>query len=161
MKRIYRLSVPVVLMVALAGCHQGMNASTTIQGETGNGSQLEAGDIEIEAVTIVAGERGQVGALSAVVVNSGNTADRLESVLIEGRPAALNPDGIDLPAQKSVNVSSEGEMTAQAPLGDARPGQYVQVTFRFAKSGDAESPVLIVPPVGYYESVAPKAPSQP
>lgn len=159
MKSIFRLSIPVVLVVALAGCHQGPNASTTTQDETGNGIAMVAGELQMESVTIVAGKQGKLGALSAVVVNTGSAADRLDSIFIGDKPARLDPDGIEIGPQSSVAIATGRELSAQAPLGSAKPGEFVEVTFQFANSGSATEQVLIVPPVGYYETVAPKAPT--
>lgn len=159
MKRIYRLSIPVVLVAALSGCYQGQNANTTIQDETGNGIAMVAGDMEMESVTIVADDEGTFGTVSADVVNSGVVADRLEAILVNGQEAALDPEGIEIAPQTGVSVEPNGDLRAEVPLGSARPGEFVEVTFRFAASGDASDLVLIVPPVGYYESVAPQAPS--
>ena len=158
MKRIYLLPLPLVLAAALTGCHQGFNAATTVQDETGNGIELQAGDLQIEAVTIVAGEAGRAGSVTAVIVNNGTEADELRSITVEGKPADISPANAELAAQSSVSVRTGGDVTADVPLGQAVAGEFVEVTFVFANNGEATDDVLIVPPTGYYSSAAPAAP---
>ena len=158
MKRIYALSIPLLLAATLTGCTQGMIANTTMQGETGNGVKMAAGDIQIESVTIVAGEDGSgVGAISAVLVNGSDQADVLQSISVGGREATLTPAPVPVGPGESVAIASQSQVRAQADL-DAVAGDFVEVSFEFGVNGAATHEVLVVPPVGYYEPFAPLGP---
>jgi hypothetical protein len=157
-KKIYLLPLPLVLVAALSGCYQGQGAATGLQDETGNGIEMRAGDLQVESVTVVAGELGQAGSVTAVIVNSGTTPDTLRSITVDGKPAVVAPADTRIEPQSSVTVRTGGDVAALVPLGQRVAGEFVDVTFLFTSSGEASDQVLIVPPIGYYSSVAPALP---
>ena len=157
MKKVYLLPMSLLLAGALAGCHQGMNASTTIQDETGNGIVMFAGDLRVASTTVIADAEGVgIGSVSAVVANAlGAEPDELLAIRVDGEEAVLEPaEPVDIAPGRSVAVSTTGDVTAAVPLNEP-PGVFVDVEFVFASSGIASDRVIIVPPVGYYESAAP------
>ncbi len=162
MKKTIAVSLLVVLAAGLTGCSQGKDANTTIQGETGSGTKLTAGLVEVEALTIVASEDGSTGAVSGVIVNSGAEADSLERISVDGTPATLKPASAPLPPGLSVKVESGSAVSAEVPL-EAAAGTYVDVALDFANSGRVNGNVLVVPPVSFYEPAAPagSAPATP
>jgi hypothetical protein len=158
-KRIHLLPVGLLLVGALAGCHQGQNANTTIQGETGNGAGAEVGALQVAAARVVAGQQDGTAALTATVLNAGAEADALEGAAIAGSAAVLLPDPIELPPGARVAIGTTRDQRVQFSGLQARAGQFVDLTLQFARGGDVEVQVLIVPPVGFYEPYAPDADS--
>ncbi len=155
MKRIYLLPLPVLMAAALAGCHSGQDANTTMQDETGNGIKMEAGAMQVASVTIVAGDEGSgVGAVSAVLVNNGMEPEELVSITVAGDEAELTPGEVVVEAGSSVPIASNAEVQAEVPL-DALAGEFVEVAFLFGSAGVASDDVLVVPAIGYYEPYAP------
>jgi hypothetical protein len=154
-KRTYLLPVAVLLSGALAGCGQGMNANTTIQGETGNGIVIVAGDMTVASATIVAGDEGSGrGAVSAVIVSAASDTETLEAVIVDGVDAELAPAEVTIEPGESVSVSTLGDVQAEVDL-DVPAGAFVDVQFLFSSSGIAAERVLVVPPIGFYEDFAP------
>jgi hypothetical protein len=158
-KRTYLLPAAVALGLALTGCGQSVTANstanTTAQSETGNGITMVAGDIEVESVTIVAGDEGSGrGAVSAVVVNGSDQLEALESITVDGVEATLLPATVPIEPGTSVPIATNSTVRAEVDF-DAEAGQFVEVAFLFSESGVARDQVLIVPPIGYYEDFAP------
>lgn len=155
MKRIHLLPAAVLVVAGLTGCHQGQNANTTVQGETGNGVLLAVGPLEVAGTRIVAGEREGSGAMTATIVNAGADADVLESVSVDGVEGVLAPGAIEVAAGQTAAIGTPKANQVQFTGLPAAAGQWVEVTLRFAKSGDATGQVLVVPPLGFYEPFAP------
>lgn len=144
------------LVGSLGGCFQGPNASTSTQQESGNGSVIEVGPITMQAVTVVAGNTGSGAAtLTATMVNADGPLDRLEAVEIDGRPGQLEPTPIEAPAGGSAKIGESGDGVVIFAGVSKAAGEYADVTFTFAQAGEVTAPVLIVPPVGFYEGAAP------
>lgn len=159
MKRTYLLPASVALALMLAGCGQSVTANstanTTAQRETGNGITMVAGAIEVESVTIVAGDDGSGrGAVSAVVVNGSDQVELLVSITVAGVEATLTPAEVPIAPGTAVPIASNGVVRAEVDL-DVEAGDFVEVAFAFSDSGIASDQVLIVPPIGYYEDFAP------
>ena len=88
-------STLAALTLTLTGCYNGSNASTNMQSVqlTGNGVQVQAGDIRAENLTLVAGPGGSASAtLIMRVTNQELEADNLLAALIDGVPAFITGD---------------------------------------------------------------------
>lgn len=154
------LAVPAAIAIALSlgGCYQGMNANTTVQGETTNGIKLEAEDITIVAATVIAGNAGTgKAAVTAGVVNVdpvGET-DTLTRIEVDGTRAVMEPRTVDIDPGGRIQIGAEGDVLAEVRGLRAQPGEYVTISFTFEKSGTASGETLVVPPAGYYLQDAP------
>lgn len=159
------LLVSVPLLVApltLAGCFNGPGATTTMQSgqATGNGVQAQAGLVRIENATLVTGPEGSSSAtLMMRIVNQGPESDRLLAATIGGVRATITGESVDLPPGTSIPFAYESDLYVNSYEFDAPPSAFVDVTLIFEKAGDATMQVLTVPPMSFYEGIAPNPPA--
>lgn len=163
-KRIHVAAVAalVLLSPALAGCFNGLGATTTMQAtmNSGNGVAAQAGAIHIENATLVLGPEGSRSAtLTTRIVNTGPVADRLVYATIDGAPADITAGGTDLAPGASISFGFDSEHWINAYGIDVATSVYVPVELGFAEAGLVSMSVLSVPPVGYYEGIAPNPPT--
>lgn len=158
-----RLAALLVLApLALAGCFNGPGATTTMQAgqATGNGVQAQAGLLRVENATLVTGPEGSNSAtLMMRIVNQGVESDRLLAATIDGVRASITGDSVDLPPGSSIPFAYESGLWVNSYAFEAEPSAFVNVTLVFEKAGDAELQVLTVPPMSYYEGIAPNPPA--
>jgi hypothetical protein len=123
---------------------------------TGNGVQVQVGDIRAENLTLVLGPEGTSSAtLIARIVNGGPQPDALLSVLIGGIPAAITSDEVLLDPGASIGFGFDADLWINAYQFDAAVSTYVPVALQFAEAGIVEADVLTVPPTGIYEGIVP------
>lgn len=165
-KRIAAAVLALAMVPLLSGCWQGFGASTTMQNSmnSGNGTQVMVGELRVENATVVKGDDGAAQLIMSVF-NRGPEADSLIGVVINGQPvdlsglatASVEPGGF-----LTFGYDSEGQPPAGylvvAPL-DIDTGSYTSVSLAFATSGVTEFESVVVPPVGYYEGLAPASTS--
>jgi hypothetical protein len=172
LKATVTVALAAVAALTLSGCFNGFQATTNIQNtmSTGNGVQAQVGAVRIENATLVRGE-GSAVTLIMTIVNVGTEADALGAVSIAGQqavvsdgtapigpvevaPGAAVPFGYGqqgAPASRWVNA-----YTVEIPASG-----FVPVQVFMERAGLAELEVLTVPPVGYYEGIAPQPPTAP
>jgi hypothetical protein len=155
----------VLLVVpATTGCFSGLKATTTMQAtmNSGNGVDATQPPIHIEAATLVLGPEGsKSGTLTTRLVNTGLEADRLTYATINGAIANITEGAGDLPAGGSVSFGFESDAWINAYELDVPVATYVPVELGFEKAGLVKMSVLAVPPVGYYEGIAPNPATAP
>ena len=148
--------------LALTGCFNGPGAATNVQSAqlTGNGVQLQAGNIRAENLTLVLGPEGSASAtLIARIVNGDPEPDALLSVLIDGVPAYITGDEVALESGASIGFGFDSDLWINAYRFDAPVSTYVPVTMQFEEAGIAEVEVLVVPPTGIYQGIEPVPPA--
>lgn len=171
MKRTHAAALVALLLVgspALAGCFNGPRATTTVQAtmNTGNGVEATQGAIQIENATIVVGPEGaNSGTLIMRVVNAGAEPDALTYVTINGVPAQINDPAVpgetrvDIGPGQSVPFGYEAARWINTYDLQVEPSSWVPVELGFEKAGLITFNALTVPPVGYYEGIAPNPPT--
>lgn len=148
-----------VSLVALTGCFNGPNATTTTQAgmNTGNGVQAQQGDIRIENATVVKSLDGSEATLLVRLVNEAPATDVLTFASVNGQPAELiipgAAEGIELLPGSSTSFGWESDLRIDVGALDAEVSTYVPVELGFATAGLASMSVLVVPQSGYYENV--------
>jgi hypothetical protein len=163
-KRTYALAVASLLVVvapALTGCFSGKAATTNVQAtmNSGNGVSAQAGTIKIENATLVMGPDGSKAAtLATRLVNIGPDKDVLVYATINGQPATITGDKVDLGPGSSTPFGFEAERWINVYAIDKAVSTYVPVELGFRNAGLVKLSVLSVPPVGYYEGIAPNPP---
>ncbi|PSM44421.1 DUF461 domain-containing protein [Streptomyces dioscori] len=151
-------------IASLAACGAG-NKAQTLEIKPDNAA-VTVGQIKIQnAVVITQAELESTGpaAVSATLFNSGDTAQTLESVKVEGigQAAELKPakgsGKLTVPAGGSLILGGKGNASAVLESsreafadGDAQP-----VTFTFSKTGDVKLEAFVVPGHGYYAEWGP------
>ena len=115
---------------------------------------MRAGDVWVEALTVVAGDEGSVRArLIGTLVNAGGAAETLEQVSVAGNRAVLAPDPIEIPAGSTVRMGNDALVPVfGAPI---EAGTYVPVVLTFGSAGIVEADVLVVPPTNFYDGFGP------
>jgi hypothetical protein len=135
---------------------------TTVQSEdlTGDGVQAKAGNIRAENLLLVRGPEGSSSAtLATRIVNGDPEADRLLGVQIDGLPAYVTGDTVEILPGESVGFGYASELWINSYEFTASESSYVPVALQFERSGIARVDVLVVPPVGYYEGIEPVPPA--
>lgn len=155
-------AIALLASLSLAGCFNGPNATTTMQAgqSTGNGVQAQAGLLRVENATLVTGPEGSRSAtLMMRIVNQGTETDRLLAATIDGVRASITGDAVELPPGASISFAYESDLWVNSYEFDAEPSAFVDVTLVFEKSGDTALQVLSVPPLSFYEGIAPNPPA--
>ena len=93
------------------------------------------------------------------MTNQDLEAANLLAALIDGVPAFITGDVVELLPNQSVGFGCESERWINSYDFDASPNTYVPVALQFERSGIAEANVLVVPPTGYYEGIEPVPPA--
>lgn len=170
--RILFAAMATAVALSLSGCFNGFQASTNTQNtmSTGNGVQAQVGDVRIENATLIRGE-GTTVTLIMTIVNVGGQPDSLADVAIAGERAVIT-DGAN--AIGPVEVAAG----AAVPFGYGQDGAgvsrwvnaytveipdsgFVPVQIFMEKAGLVELQALTVPPVGFYDGIAPQPPTAP
>jgi hypothetical protein len=151
----------VLLAPGLAGCFSGEKATTNQQAtmNSGNGVAAQLGPIHIENATLVLGPEGSKSAtLTTRIVNTGPTGDVLVFATINGQAASITADKVPLDPGASISFGFDSEHWINAYAFEAPVSTYVPVELGFQNAGLINLSLLTVPPVGYYEGIAPNPP---
>lgn len=146
----------------LTGCFNGQGAMTTVQSDdlTGNGVQAQVGNIRAENLVLVLGPEGSSSAtLATRIVNADPDADRLLGVQIDGLPAYVTGDIVELQPGASVGFGFEADLWINSYDFAPAPSTYVPVALQFERAGIARVDVLVVPPAGDYVGIEPVPPA--
>jgi len=159
---------------ALSACAAGSNAQT-LEVKPDN-AETHVGDIKLQNVVVItqptpeaSGETTGPAAISATVFNSGDKAQTLDSVSIDGGGSAqITPakgkGKVTVPAHGSIVLGGKGNASAAvSELGaSVRNGNAQKVTFTFSTTGDVSLRAFVVPADSYYTQWGPSAvPSAP
>jgi len=158
------IAIVVVSSAALAGCWNGPSSTTMMQAtmNSGNGVQATVGNIKVENATLVAGPEGTTtGTLTLRIVNTGQTPDSLVYTVIENGPAYVTPGSETFAPNASVSFGFDSKDWINTYTLKAAAGTYVPVELGFKEAGLVKISVLIVPPTGYYEGIAPNPATMP
>jgi len=170
-KRTRLVAAGALLLLVLpttTGCWNGPRATTTVQASmnTGNGVEARQGTIDIENATLVLGPEGSKSATLVMrLVNVGPEADALTYITINGVPVEISMPGVaadsgaDIGPGESISFGYEADRWINTYELDVEPSAYVPVELGFQNAGLAKLSVLTVPPVGYYEGIAPNPPT--
>jgi hypothetical protein len=166
-KRTHVVAVAALIALcatALTGCFSGRGATTNMQAtmNSGNGVTADAGPIHIENATLVLGPDGSKSATLLVrMVNTGPTADTLLGAAVNGVTATITEGAGELAPGASVSFGFDSKNWINAYDLDVPASTYVPVQLAFKDAGLVTMSVLTVPPVGYYEGIAPNPATNP
>ena len=139
-----------------------MGAQTNIHNAqlSGNGVQAQVGNVRAENLTLVAGPEGSRSAtLITRIINGDPEPDALLGVQIDGIPAYVTGDIVELLPAESVGFGFEAERWINSYDFAAAASTYVPVALQFERAGIVEVEVLVVPADGYYEGIEPGPPA--
>ncbi len=167
LSRMAIVGVSAATVLSLTGCFNGFQATTNTQNtmSTGNGVQAQVGAIRIENATLVRGEGASV-TLIMTIVNVGPEPDSLADVSIAGQRAVITDGAAPIGPVEVAPGAAVPFGYGQDGAGASRwvnaytveipPSGFVPVQVFMTEAGLAELEVLTVPPVGYYEGIAPQ-----
>ncbi|WP_328439989.1 DUF461 domain-containing protein [Streptomyces sp. NBC_00444] len=149
-------------IASLSACAAGNNAQTL--GVKPDNAATTVGDIKIQNAVVItqpAEESTGPAAIAATVFNSGNTAQTLDSITVEGagtaKLTAAKGKNLSIPAGGSLLLG--GENNASAVLTGSREamkdGDAQKVTFTFSTTGDVSLEAFVVPAEHYFSSWGP------
>ncbi|GHH03907.1 DUF461 domain-containing protein [Streptomyces rubradiris] len=162
-------SAIVFSIASLAACGAG-NDSQTLEIKPDNAA-TSVGAIKIQnALVITQPDLKSTGpaVISATLFNSGDTAETLESVTLEGgKSADLKPakgKNVTVPAGGTLVIGGKGNATATLPSGReaVKDGDAQKVTFTLSKTGKVTLSAFVVPATSYFDKWGPsQVPSAP
>jgi hypothetical protein len=164
-KRSHALAAASLILLAtpaLTGCFSGAQATTNMQAtmNSGNGVSAVAGTIKIDNATLVLGPDGSKSAtLTTRLTNVGPVKDVLVYATIDGQPATITGDKVELAPGSSISFGFDSDHWINTYAFDKPVSTYVPVELGFQDAGLVKLSVLSVPPVGYYEGIAPNPPT--
>ncbi|MEI6406547.1 MAG: hypothetical protein WCO85_03370 [Actinomycetes bacterium] len=133
-------SVMAVFMIAglgltLTGCSTGSDAPTRMIKKVTDGAEADSGAIKARDVLLVAQPDG-AAALVGTVVNTGDSADQLLSISVDGLPATLSASPIDLVLDKpAIFAGDSANQSAVIPGLNKAPSSRATVVFTFQSAG--------------------------
>ncbi|MFJ5777498.1 DUF461 domain-containing protein [Streptomyces sp. NPDC093094] len=148
-------------IASLAACGAGNDAQTL--GIKPDNASTSVGDIKVQnALVIIQPEREAEGpaAVSATLFNTGDSAQTLDSITLDGiGPAEVKAAGggsVTVPAGGTVVIGGEGNAAAVVKDGSAlADGANHKVTFAFSETGDVSLTAFVVPAQSYFSSWGP------
>ncbi|MFF5473154.1 DUF461 domain-containing protein [Streptomyces achromogenes] len=156
-------SAIVFSIASLAACGAG-NDSQTLEIKPDNAA-TSVGAIKIQnALVITQPDLKATGpaVISATLFNSGDKAETLESVTLEGSgtSADLKPakgKDVTVPAGGSLVIGGKGNATATLPSGReaVKDGDAQKITFTFSKTGKVSLGAFVVPATSYFDKWGP------
>lgn len=142
-----KLIAVLLTLLLIAGCGTGFDAATQQQDPTGNGRYVAVGDLQVQNMTLVAGESN--AALLLKIFNDNVESDRLLQLTINNQIVLTD---IEIPANTKVAYGNATNPPHIFELA-ATPGGYLPVRMQFERAGVYETSVLVVAPFNQYEGL--------
>ncbi|MGW2044871.1 DUF461 domain-containing protein [Streptomyces sp. NPDC001858] len=154
-------------IASLAACGAG-NDSQTLEIKPDNAA-TSVGDIKLQNVLVITQpdmESTGPAVISATVFNSGDHAQTLDSITVDGidQPAELKPASgsgkLTVPAGGSVVIGGANNASAvlESSSEAVQNGDAQKVTFTFSETGEVDLRAFVVPAESYFSSWGPSAP---
>jgi hypothetical protein len=142
-----------------AGCGAGFDAQTNQVYQAAEGANGDSGSIAARNFLIVADDQGK-GTLHGVLVNTGDTDDRLASIAVDPSVEGVRVTGAEpapLPAGESVTLSGRESGSKPVAVTGAKPGQMIKLTVSFGDAGPITMLVPVITEDHHSPSPKPKA----
>jgi hypothetical protein len=146
----------LLALTALTGCQAGQKAATAQPYNPVDGRNVNVPDGAVypspymavrDAIVVSDGDNA---ALVFTLVNNSHEDDALESATLQGKNVILPGGPIGVPIGQAVNVGSDGGAVAGVLGLKVPPGHWADLSLSFAKAGQADFQVLVVPPDDKY-----------
>jgi hypothetical protein len=161
----------VALSVTVAACGASFNAQTSQNYQPSEGTNAQSDGVGVRNLLVLASEDGK-GELHGVVVNSGDTDDKL--VGIASAPA--DPNAQNTSTEQAGSVTFTGLKETDLKVGQSyvippasgtgvtvtggKPGQMLKVTITFAEAGPITTSIPVLTTDHYSPSPRPDAQSE-
>ena len=129
---------------------------TAVPYQPADGVAVDLGEVHIRDLVVIAAAKGEVGTLSAMVVNNGSAPVTVTFA------AGSNGDSatFEIPAATQSRLSGvEGTTPITLPDINTAPGGIIRLTVSTPAGGAPEVSVPVLLPDGYYSTITP-APTQ-
>jgi PBP1b-binding outer membrane lipoprotein LpoB len=143
-----------VIATLISGCAAGGNAETRLINQVTDGVEGESNEIQVRNLKVIKQVDG-TGVLIGTFINWADEADAISSITIDGQPAVLIADSLDL--NKNTPITFVGDIAnADASVANmtALAGYRIPVIVTFAKAAPIEFDALIVTADGIYTDIA-------
>jgi hypothetical protein len=120
----------------------------------GNGTDVAAGELLVQDVTVVLHEDG-TAVLTFTAVNSSDAPDELLAVAIGDTLATISADNL-IAEKGTLRVGFNSDKFAQLTNSGLVSGQEITVSMAFAENGEISLNALVVPSLGEYAMVSPQ-----
>jgi PBP1b-binding outer membrane lipoprotein LpoB len=143
-----------VIATLISGCAAGGNAETRLINQVTDGVEGESNEIQVRNLKVIKQVDG-TGVLIGTFINWADEADAISSITIDGQPAVLIADSLDL--NKNTPITFVGDIAnADAAVANmtSLEGYRVPVVVTFLKAAPIEFDALIVTADGIYTDIA-------
>ena len=133
-----------VIATLISGCAAGRNAETRLINQVTDGVEGESNEIQVRNLKVIKQVDG-TGVLIGTFINWSDEADAISSITIDGLPAVLIADSLDL--NKNTPITFVGDIAnADAAVANmtALAGYRIPVVVTFLKAAPIEFDALIV-----------------
>ena len=142
-----------VIATLISGCAAGGNAETRLITQVTDGVEGESNEIQVRNLKVIKQVDG-TGVLIGTFINWSDESDAISSITIDGLPAVLIADSLDL--NKNTPITFVGDIAnADAAVANmtALAGYRIPVVVTFAKAAPIEFDALIVTADGIYTDI--------
>jgi PBP1b-binding outer membrane lipoprotein LpoB len=142
-----------VIATLISGCAAGGNAETRLINQVTDGVEGESNEIQVRNLKVIKQVDG-TGVLIGTFINWADEADAISSITIDGLPAVLIADSLDL--NKNTPITFVGDIAnADAAVANmtALAGYRIPVVVTFLKAAPIEFDALIVTADGIYTDI--------
>ena len=142
-----------VIATFISGCAAGGNAETRMINQVTDGVEGESNEIQVRNLKVIKQLDG-TGVLIGTFINWSDESDAISSITIDGLPAVLIADSLDL--NKNTPITFVGDIAnADAAVANmtALAGYRIPVVVTFLKAAPIEFDALIVTADGIYTDI--------
>lgn len=142
-----------VIATLISGCAAGGNAETRLINQVTDGVEGESNEIQVRNLKVIKQVDG-TGVLIGTFINWADESDAISSITIDGLPAVLIADSLDL--NKNTPITFVGDIAnADASVANmtALAGYRIPVVVTFTKAAPIEFDALIVTADGIYTDI--------
>jgi PBP1b-binding outer membrane lipoprotein LpoB len=142
-----------VIATLISGCAAGGNAETRLINQVTDGVEGESNEIQVRNLKVIKQVDGS-GVLIGTFINWSDESDAISSITIDGLPAVLIADSLDL--NKNTPITFVGDIAnADAAVANmtALAGYRIPVVVTFLKAAPIEFDALIVTADGIYTDI--------
>jgi hypothetical protein len=142
-----------VIATLISGCAAGGNAETRLINQVTDGVEGESNEIQVRNLKVIKQVDG-TGVLIGTFINWSDEPDAISSITIDGQPAVLIADSLDL--NKNTPITFVGDIAnADASVANmtALAGYRIPVVVTFLKAAPIEFDALIVTADGIYTDI--------
>jgi len=143
-----------VIATLISGCAAGGNAETRMINQVTDGVEGESNEIQVRNLKVIKQVDG-TGVLIGTFINWADEADAISSITIDGQPAVLVAESLDLNKNSPITfVGDIANADAAVTNMSALAGYRIPVVVTFLKAAPIEFDALIVTADGIYTDIA-------